>query len=335
MRVLVTGSAGFIGFSVAKRLLSKGYSVLGVDNHNEYYDPELKRKRVEILSAYGSYIHRNIDICDQEHLNHESVAFQTSHVIHLAAQAGVRHSIEYPEAFIQSNLVGFSNMLELCRNQNVRHFIFASSSSVYGGNQRLPFCEEDRTDEPLSLYAATKKSNEVMAYSYSHLFGLTCTGLRFFTVYGPWGRPDMAIFKFVKAIKQGSSIELFNSGNHSRDFTYIEDVVDRVMALLDKPPLRLVEAATLDSSGAAFRVLNVGGGNKVALSKVINLIESRLGKKAELKLMPIQMGDVPETSASRKNLDCLIPGKFTSIEHGLEKFINWYEEYYEQFPERP
>jgi UDP-glucuronate 4-epimerase len=328
--ILVTGSAGFIGFHLTKSLLEKGFSVVGVDNLNDYYDPQLKQNRLDYLNNFvkdrdisGHYDFLKLDISDDKALDTLFSKFHFNIVINLAAQAGVRYSIENPKAYINSNLVGFSNILECCRQGKVDHLMFASSSSVYGMNVKQPFSVCDNTDYPISLYAATKKSNELLAHSYSHLYGLPCTGLRFFTVYGAYGRPDMAYYSFTKAINEGAQIDVFNNGEMERDFTYIDDIVYGIMALLDKPPEKQDNEIT--NSRAPFKVFNIGNNDPISLRRFIHAIESALGKKAIERMLPMQPGDVPSTFA---DIDPLISTcdfrPSTTIEEGIEKFVSWY-----------
>jgi UDP-glucuronate 4-epimerase len=330
-KVLVTGSAGFIGFHLTKALLGLGMDVVGVDNLNDYYDPQLKTNRLENLNDFvkefdisQSYHFSKLDISDEIALKSLFQDHEFEVVINLAAQAGVRYSLEQPKAYIESNLVGFANILECCRNAKVAHLLFASSSSVYGLNTKQPFSAEDNTDYPISLYAATKKSNELLAHSYSHLFNIPCTGLRFFTVYGPYGRPDMAYYSFTKAISEGSPIDVFNSGIMQRDFTYIDDVVEGILRLIDLIPLPQAHVGT--NSAAPFRVLNIGNNKPVSLRRFIGAIERSLGKKAIENLLPMQAGDVPITYADIEPLFKLCGFQpNTSIEEGIDKFVKWYK----------
>ncbi len=334
MRILVTGTAGFIGCEVALRLLARGDEIAGVDSVNSYYDVSLKRARLQRLHGQPGY--RNFEFCisDSSALGDLFTRFKPQRVIHLAAQAGVRYSLENPAAYITSNLVGFGNILELCRHHGVEHLTYASSSSVYGANTKQPFAETDNVDHPLSLYAATKKSNELMAHTYSHLFGLPTTGLRFFTVYGPWGRPDMAYFKFAQKIVRGEPIEVYNFGRHRRDFTYIDDIVAGVIASSDHvasaDPDWRSDAPNPAASNSPYRVYNIGNNTPVELLHFIGLIEQQLGKTAEKILLPMQPGDVPDTFA---DVDALMRAvgyrPDTSIEVGVERFIRWFRDYYE------
>ncbi len=330
-KILVTGSAGFIGFHLVKELLLGSNFVVGIDNLNNYYDPNLKKERLKKLDSIlshkdtkGKYIFKEMDICHKEDLENlfDSNSFDV--VINLAAQAGVRYSLQNPSSYISSNIVGFSNLLENCRHNKIKHFIFASSSSVYGMNKEQPFKTSDKTDYPISLYAATKKSNELLAFSYSHLFKIPSTGLRFFTVYGPYGRPDMAYYNFTKLINEGKEINVFNNGDMKRDFTYIDDIIYGITRLINKPP---AERDIKESNARApFNIFNIGNNNPVTLRRFISAIESSLGKKAiEIKL-PMQPGDVPITYADIDDLYEYIGFKpTTSIEDGISKFVDWYK----------
>jgi UDP-glucuronate 4-epimerase len=322
-KILVTGSAGFIGFHLAKGLLESGFDVVGIDNLNDYYDPQLKLDRLENLNAFvseknlqDSYQFTKLDISDEYALKDLFNQHDFDIVVNLAAQAGVRYSLENPNAYVVSNLVGYANILECCRHASIEHFIFASSSSVYGMNTKQPFSTSDNTDFPISLYAATKKSNELLAHSYSHLFQLPCTGLRFFTVYGPYGRPDMAYYSFTKAIHEGQSIDVFNHGDMKRDFTYIDDIVDGILKVVQKVPEPIERAAT--NAVAPFRVFNIGNNNPVPLSCFIEAIEAAMSKPAVKNMLPMQSGDVPVTYA---DIDDLVDEygfhPSTSIEQGI------------------
>jgi UDP-glucuronate 4-epimerase len=331
--VLVTGSAGFIGSSVSIKLLERGDTVVGVDNHNSYYDPLLKEARLQRLSDYPNYQHIRCELADYDKLERAFKKYSPTTVINLAAQAGVRYSIENPRSYIDSNIVGFSNILELCRHHAIGHLVYASSSSVYGANESTPFSVNDNVDHPLSLYAATKKSNELMAHAYSNIYSLPTTGLRFFTVYGPWGRPDMALFKFTKAILENEKIQVFNHGNHHRDFTFIDDIVEGVIRVLDRPATRNTawsgENPDPGTSRAPWRVYNIGNNNPVNLLEFIRVLESHLGQQAQKEFLPLQDGDVPDTFADVKNL--MEEFEFepsTSIHVGIERFVTWYKEYY-------
>ena len=330
---IVTGTAGFIGFHLSLYLLKKGCTVLGIDNLNDYYDVNLKKSRLSLLQKYPSFRFVLADLQDREKIEEVFRSNSISIVINLAAQAGVRYSITNPEVYIQSNLVGFLNILEMCRYYKVEHLVYASSSSVYGMNSEMPFSVHHNVDHPVSLYAATKKANELMAHTYSHLYGLPTTGLRFFTVYGPWGRPDMALFLFTKAILQDEPIEVFNHGNMKRDFTYIDDIVEGVVRLLNNPPNRNPDwdkiKADPGTSSAPYLVYNIGNNQPVDLMAFIETLENALGKKAVKKYLPMQDGDVPNTYA---NVDDLVRDvgfkPSTSIQDGIHRFIEWYREYY-------
>jgi UDP-glucuronate 4-epimerase len=333
MKILVTGSAGFIGSAVTLQLLARGDEVVGIDNHNNYYDPAIKEARLTLFAEHPNYTHFRIDIANRQAIDQIFKTFKPQRVINLAAQAGVRYSIENPYAYIDSNIVGFTHILEGCRHYGVDHLVYASSSSVYGANTKMPFSVHQNIDHPLSLYAASKKANELMAHTYSHLYGLPTTGLRFFTVYGPWGRPDMALFKFTKAILAGNSIQVFNFGKHRRDFTYIDDIVNGVIRVVDKPATsNLSWDGNLPDPGtskAPWRVYNIGNNNPVELLDYIKVLEAILGKKATLELLPLQPGDVPDTFA---NVDDLVTNfdfkPTTSIEEGVERFVAWYRNYF-------
>ncbi len=331
-KVLVTGAAGFIGFSVCNELIRLGVEVYGIDNLNNYYDPKLKKSRLEILSKKGMQFSK-IDLSDKEKVDNVFDRFKPSTVINLAAQAGVRYSLENPHAYINSNIVGFLNILEGCKNNSVEHLIYASSSSVYGLNKSFPFSENHNVDHPISLYAASKKSNEAMAHCYSHIFNLPCTGLRFFTVYGPWGRPDMALYIFTKKILSGNSIDVYGHGKMKRDFTYIDDIVEGVIRLIDKPSKGNKEWSGINpnpsSSSAPWAIFNIGNNKPIKLEYFISLIEKNLGKKAIKNYLEMQPGDVSETTANIKNLNQIIGFKpSTSIEDGIPKFISWYKNFH-------
>ena len=338
MSILVTGAAGFIGFHLSKRLLEEGTPVIGLDNINSYYDPAIKRRRIEILQESSRLTQTSFKLieCSLQDSDAIKQVFESnsiSSVVNLAAQAGVRYSIENPQEYIQSNLVGFANILEACRQHSIKHLIFASTSSVYGGNTNMPFSENHSADHPISLYAATKKSNEIMAHSYSHLYGLPTTGLRFFTVYGPWGRPDMALFLFTKAIINGEPIKMFNRGNMVRDFTYVDDVVESIFRLLSKiatPNETFDKSNPLPSSSwAPYRIFNVGNSSPVHLSEYIEAIEEAVGVKAVKELLAMQPGDVPATEADVSSLEEWINFKpSTTIKEGVSEFVRWYREYY-------
>ncbi len=332
MKVLVTGAAGFIGFHLAHRLLREGCQVYGIDNLNSYYDVELKKSRLDLLWAESKFTFEALDLADGESLARFVTSHQPDHVVNLAAQAGVRYSIENPLAYVNSNLVGFVNLLEACvHDTKLHHLLFASSSSVYGANVRVPFSVDDRVDHPISLYAATKKSNELIAHSYSHLYGLPVTGLRFFTVYGPWGRPDMACFKFAHAIDQGKPIEIYNHGRMQRDFTYIDDVVEGIVRVLARPPARSVaeEGSGDILSDARYKIYNLGNHEPVDLLTFVEILEQAMGKRATKVFLPMQPGDVPCTYAQTDDLwrdTGFRPS--TPIDVGLGKFVEWYREYY-------
>ncbi len=334
MKVLVTGNAGFIGFHTARRLLERGDSVVGFDIVNDYYDPDLKEARLAFLEKLGGdYTFIRANLADREAVNACFSSNRFDRVIHLAAQAGVRYSIENPFAYVESNIVGFTSILEACRHAGVAHFTYASTSSVYGANTSMPFSEHDGVDHPLQFYAATKRANELMAHSYSHLFRLPTTGLRFFTVYGPWGRPDMALFLFTKNILAGKPITVFNYGNHTRDFTYVDDVVEGVIRASDQiaQPNAAWNSGDPDpaSSNAPFRIFNIGNNNPVKLGAYIAAIEAALGKKAIVELLPLQPGDVPSTFANVDELMTAVQYKpATSVGDGVAEFVRWYRDYY-------
>jgi len=334
LKILVTGTAGFIGAQLAHRLLERGDEVIGVDNVNDYYDVSLKEARLARLTGHPGFTEVRQDVADRAVMAEIFAKYRPERVVHLAAQAGVRYSLENPNAYVDANLVGFMNILEGCRHNDVKHLVFASSSSVYGANETMPFSVHDNVDHPLSLYAASKKANELMAHSYSHLYGLPTTGLRFFTVYGPWGRPDMAPFIFTKKILAGEPIDVFNHGHHRRDFTYIDDIVEGVVRTLDQ-----VARPNNDWSGenpdpstskAPYRIYNIGSNNPVELSRFIEIIEERTGKKAQKNMLPMQPGDVVATYA---NVDDLISDvgykPETSVEEGIANFVDWYREFYQ------
>jgi UDP-glucuronate 4-epimerase len=333
MKVLVTGAAGFIGMHVCQLLLARGDEVVGVDNLNDYYDVALKEARLARLAPDPRFRFARMDIADRDGIAGLFAKERPQRVVNLAAQAGVRHSLQNPHAYVDSNLVGFVNILEGCRHNGVEHFVYASSSSIYGGNERLPFSEHDNVDHPVSLYAATKKANELMAHTYSHLFALPATGLRFFTVYGPWGRPDMALFLFAKAILDGRPIDVFNHGRMQRDFTYIDDVAEGVIRVLDRPPQadpafdkRAPDPAT---SWAPYRVFNIGNHQPVELMAYIEALEQALGKTAQKNFLPMQDGDVPATHADTSELQrttCFSPA--TPVGEGVRHFVDWYRSYH-------
>ncbi|MCH2145951.1 MAG: NAD-dependent epimerase [Phycisphaerales bacterium] len=333
MRILVTGAAGFIGSRTSKRLLERGDEVVGLDDFNDYYDPTLKEARARPLEEHPAFKMIRMGCEDREGMAALFANERIDRVIHLAAQAGVRYSLENPFAYVDSNITGFLTILEGCRHNDVEHLVYASSSSVYGGNRSLPFSVSDSVDHPMSLYAATKKADELMAHTYSSLYGLPTTGLRFFTVYGPWGRPDMALFMFTKAILAGEKLPVFNHGNHSRDFTYVDDIVEGVIRALDRPatPNPEFDAKKPDpgSSQAPWRVYNIGRGGPVELLRYIELIEEATGRKAELELLPMQPGDVPDTWADVEALaNDTGYEPDTPVEVGVPRFVEWYRSYY-------
>ncbi len=331
--VLLTGACGFIGFHLGRRLLDEGARVIGLDVVNDYYDVQLKLDRLSRLEAHEGFEFHKLDLADREGMTRLFEQIRPEIVVHLAAQAGVRYSIENPHAYIDSNIVGFLNVLEGCRHHSVRHLVYASSSSVYGANTRMPFSVSDNVDHPISLYAASKKSNEMMAHCYSHLYGLPATGLRFFTVYGPWGRPDMALFRFTRAILEGRPIDVYNHGRMRRDFTYIDDIVEGVRRVMDKIPAPNPEwsgdAPDPGSSRAPYRLYNIGNNNPVELMVLIETLERCLGREATRNFLPLQPGDVPATYA---DVDALIEAvgfrPATSIETGIQRFVDWYLDYY-------
>ena len=333
MNILVTGAAGFIGSALSLALLSRGDKVIGIDNHNDYYDPDLKEARLNRHLNHQNYTHIRMDIENKGLVDSLFNDYEFDSVVNLAAQAGVRYSIENPLAYINTNIVGFANILEGCRHQQVGHLVYASSSSVYGSNTHMPFSIHDNVNHPMSLYAASKKANELMAHTYSSLFQLPTTGLRFFTVYGPWGRPDMALFKFTKAILANERIPVFNYGKHRRDFTYIDDIIEGVIRVLDNPAKPNIkwnsDSPDSGSSYAPWRLYNIGNNSPVELMDYINAIESALGLKAKIDLLPIQPGDVPDTYA---NVDDLVSDMnykpSMNLELGVKNFIDWYRRFY-------
>jgi UDP-glucuronate 4-epimerase len=333
MKYLVTGGAGFIGFHVSERLLAAGHQVIGIDNLNDYYDVNLKQARLDLLAPHSSFRFDKIDLADRNAMAELFATEKFDRVIHLAAQAGVRYSIDNPHAYADSNLVGHLNVLEGCRHNKVGHLLYASSSSVYGLNRKLPFSTDDSVDHPISLYAATKKANELMSHTYSHLYGLPTTGLRFFTVYGPWGRPDMALFKFTRAIVEGKSIDVYNHGQMRRDFTYIDDIAEAIVRLQDVIPQAdsewTVEHGSPATSSAPYRVYNIGNSNPVTLMDYITALESSLGKVAQKNMLPMQPGDVLETSADTEALFDVIGFRpQTTVQDGVQRFVDWYKAFY-------
>ena len=332
-RILVTGSAGFIGSALVLRLLERGDQVIGIDNHNDYYDPALKEARLARHADHPNYTHLRLDLADREKIAEVFAQYRPRRVVNLAAQAGVRYSLENPLSYIDSNLLGFANVLEGCRHNEVEHLVYASSSSVYGANTRMPFSVHHNVDHPVSLYAATKKANELMAHTYSHLYGLPTTGLRFFTVYGPWDRPDMALQKFTRAILAGETIKVFNYGKHRRDFTYIDDIVEGVIRVLDKPAEPNPDWSGDDpdpgSSKAPWRVYNIGNNSPVELETYISTLEKALGVEAKKEYLPLQPGDVPDTYADVSDLVRDFDYQpDTPLEQGIGRFVAWYREYY-------
>jgi len=334
MKVLITGAAGFIGSTLALRLLERGNEVIGIDNLNDYYDVELKKARLARITKYSNFTDIRVDLEDRQAVMDIFKKHKPNRVVNLAAQAGVRYSLENPHAYIDTNIVGFVNILEGCRHNDVEHLVFASSSSVYGANTNYPFSIHNNVDHPVSLYAASKKSNELMAHTYSHLFNLPTTGLRFFTVYGPWGRPDMALFMFTKNILAGKPIDVFNYGDHKRDFTYIDDIVEGVIRTLDNTATPnsdwTGDEPDPGTSNAPWRIYNIGNNNPCTLLRYIEVLEDCLGKKAEKNMLPLQPGDVPYTYANTDDLMNDVGYKpDTSVEDGIAKFVAWYKDYYQ------
>jgi len=333
MKILVTGSAGFIGSALTLKLLARGDTVVGIDNHNDYYDPAMKEARIDRFIDNPNYTHIRADLTDHQAIEGIFANYKSDVVVNLAAQAGVRYSIENPMAYINSNIVGFAHILEGCRHNDVEHLVYASTSSVYGANTSMPFSVHQNVDHPLSVYSASKKSNELMAHTYSHLYGLPTTGLRFFTVYGPWGRPDMALFLFTKAILSNKKIKVFNHGKHRRDFTYIDDIVEGIIRILEVPATCNLkwnsDQPDPGSSNAPWRVYNIGNNKPIELMDYIAALEKALGKKAEKEFLPLQAGDVPETYA---NVDDLVEQfdykPTTSVEEGINRFVSWYRDYF-------
>jgi UDP-glucuronate 4-epimerase len=333
MKILVTGAAGFIGFHTAKKLLERGDEVVGLDNINEYYDPTLKRARLSRLQDQANWRFTKLDLTDRSGMNELFKSEKFDRVVHLAAQAGVRYSMENPMAYVESNLVGQTNLLEGCRHGGVQHLVYASTSSVYGANTKMPFSVHQNVDHPLSFYAATKKANELMAHTYSALYQLPTTGLRFFTVYGPWGRPDMALFKFTKAILEDQPIDVFNYGHHRRDFTYIDDIVEGIIRCLDRVaqpnPDWNGDDPDPGTSFAPYRVYNIGNQGPIELMRYIEILEERLGKKAEKRMLPLQPGDVPDTWADVEALVADVGYRpATPVEEGVGRFVEWYLSHY-------
>ena len=333
MTILVTGSAGFIGFHLSRRLLERGEQVVGLDNLNPYYDPTLKARRLAILEAFPGYRHSHIDLADREAMPALFAQTRPDAVVNLAAQAGVRYSLERPDVYADSNVVGFLNILEGCRATQPKHLVFASTSSVYGANAKLPFSVHDHATHPITLYAATKLANESMAHSYAHLFGVPCTGFRFFTVYGPWGRPDMALFKFTDAILKGEPIDVYGEGRMQRDFTYVDDIVDGLIAAIGRPPLPNpawdATGADAATSNAPWRILNLGASRCIELMHYIQVLEAKLGRKAEINFMPMQPGDVARTEADTTTTKAVLDYvPQTTVEVGVGHFVDWYREYF-------
>jgi UDP-glucuronate 4-epimerase len=331
--VLITGAAGFIGFALARRLLERGHSVVGIDSINDYYDPAIKKARLAVLDGSDNFTFHKIDLAERRDVENVFRGGKFGPVVHLAAQAGVRYSLQNPYAYLDANLAGFLNILEGCRHRRTGHLVFASSSSVYGANTHLPFSVHDNVDHPISLYAATKKANELMAHAYSHLYGLPMTGLRFFTVYGPWGRPDMAMYIFARAIAEGQPIKLFNHGHMRRDFTYVDDVVEAVERVIDKIPARAEAppSGQLDpaTSTAPWRIYNIGNNRAVEVPRVVELLEQELGRKAKIEFLPMQPGDVPETRADVDDLMRDVGFRpATPIEDGVRNFVAWFRQYH-------
>lgn len=332
-KILVTGAAGFIGFHLARRLLAEDRTVLGIDNMNDYYDVNLKQNRLKLLEGQANFIFIKADIADRKKMADIFASEKFDVVVNLAAQPGVRYSLTNPHSYIDSNIAGFTNILEGCRHNQVKHLVFASSSSIYGINARIPFSVSDNVDHPVSLYAASKKANELMAHTYAHLYGLPCTGLRFFTVYGPWGRPDMAYFSFTKAIMAGEPIDVFNYGNMKRDFTYIDDIVEGIIRVITKIPQPNPDWDKINpdpgSSYAPYKLYNIGNNNPIELIRFIEILETKLDRKARKNMLPMQQGDVPITYANVDDLMKDVGFKpSTPLEEGLKKFVEWYRGYY-------
>ena len=332
-KIIVTGSAGFIGSALCSKLLERGDNVVGLDNHNDYYDPKIKADRLSQLEEYTNYLHYRVNIADQNSLEEIFNDNQPHKVVNLAAQAGVRYSLENPLAYINSNILGFANILENCRHHKVEHLVYASTSSVYGANTKMPFSENESANHPLSVYAASKKSNELMAHAYSHLYQLPTTGLRFFTVYGPWGRPDMSFFKFTKASIEEKAIDVFNYGKHTRDFTYVDDIVEGIIKTLDNSAVRNSNwnsnQPDAGSSNAPWCIYNIGNNKQIQLMKYIEALEKSIGKKAKINFLPLQKGDVQDTHANVDKLKLKFDYKAsTEINEGIDNFVKWYKNYY-------
>jgi UDP-glucuronate 4-epimerase len=333
LTILVTGSAGFIGFHLSRRLLDRGDTVVGLDSLNAYYDPALKAARLAILEGYGAYRHIRLDLADRERMPAVFAEAKPTHVVNLAAQAGVRYSLESPETYVDSNVVGFLNVLEGCRAHPPRHLLYASTSSIYGNHANMPFSVRDAATHPITLYSASKAANEAMAHAYAHLFAIPSTGFRFFTVYGPWGRPDMALFKFTDAILNGQPIDVYGEGRMQRDFTFVDDIVDGLIAALDRPPAAnpAWDATRPDpaTSAAPWRILNLGAGRKVELMRYIEVLEEKLGRKAQINFLPMQAGDVTATEADTAETRAVLAyAPSTTVEVGVGRFVDWYREYY-------
>lgn len=334
MKVLVTGTAGFIGSHVAQQLLARGDTVIGFDNLNDYYDVSLKQARLDRLTGQPGYTHVTADLADREAVEAVFATHRPQRVVNLAAQAGVRYAAENPHVYVASNVTGFLHILEGCRHHDVEHLVYASTSSVYGANRSMPFTEHRGTEHPLTLYAATKKANEQMAHSYAHLYGVPCTGLRFFTVYGPWGRPDMALFLFTRAILEGLPIKVFNNGNHTRSFTYVDDIVEGVVRTLDRvpdvdPDWDGHHPDPASSGVAPYRLYNIGNERPVKLLRYIEVLEDCLGRKAQMRMLPLQPGDVPDTEADVSDLIADVGYRpQVSVEDGVARFVDWYRDYY-------
>jgi UDP-glucuronate 4-epimerase len=333
MKVLVTGTAGFIGSALALRLLERGDEVIGLDNMNPYYDVRLKQARLARFVDHAAYTHVEADLADRDPVERAFAEHRPQRVVNLAAQAGVRYAMENPHVYVASNVTGFLHVLEGCRRTEVEHLVFASTSSVYGANTNMPFSVHRSTEHPLTLYAATKKANEMMAHSYAHLYGFPCTGLRFFTVYGPWGRPDMALFLFTKAILADEPIKVFNEGRHKRDFTYVDDIVEGVIRTLDHPPAARPDWNSDEpdpaTSSAPYAIYNIGNQRSVDLLRYIEVLEEKLGKKAQLEMLPLQPGDVPNTEADVSDLVRDVSYRpSTTVEEGIGRFVDWYRDYY-------